>query len=346
MMMSNSNRRFPFKGHQADSGRGGTMTILMMFLLACFAWLYIGGRLWQDAEIRKLLGSLLEKNGKQETRVVTVEEQLMNLGCKDSGKRITDLEMELTLARSQGYLHKHLNWNATVSSQRLLAVIGIYTGFGSHSNRNRIRNTWMPTGSALRKLEEKGIVIRFVVGRSANRGDSLDRQINEEIKETNDFLVLESHEEAAEELPQKAKHFFSSVTEYWDAAFYVKVDDNIHLNLDKFIKVLESLRDKRRVYMGCMKSGEVISEEGQQWYEPNWWKFGDEKSYFRHAAAPLYVLSRDLAQYININSASLNTYAHEDISVGSWMMGLDAEYIDERRFCCSSMVEDEICSTG
>lgn len=82
MMMSNSNRRFAFKGHQADSGRGGTMTILMMFLLACFAWLYIGGRLWQDAEIRKLLGSLLEKNGKQETRVVTVEEQLMSLGCK------------------------------------------------------------------------------------------------------------------------------------------------------------------------------------------------------------------------------------------------------------------------
>lgn len=343
---NNSNRRHAFKTHQVDSGRGGTMTMLMMLLFACLAWLYVGGRLWQDAEIRKLLASLLEKNGKQETRVVTVEEQLMNLGCKDSGKKIANLEMELALARSQGYLRKHMNWNATLSGRRLLAVIGIYTGFGSHANRNRIRNTWMPPGQASRKLEENGIVIRFVVGRSANRGDSLDRLINAEIQETNDFLVLESHEEATEELPQKAKHFFSSVSEYWDADFYVKVDDNIHLNLDVFVKVLAHLRDKRRVYMGCMKSGVVISEEGQQWYEPNWWKFGDEKSYFRHAAAPLYVLSRDLAQYININSASLNTYAHEDISVGSWMVGLDAEYIDERRLCCSSIVEDEICSTG
>ncbi|KAH9302046.1 hypothetical protein KI387_013629, partial [Taxus chinensis] len=167
----------------------------------------------------------------------------------------------------------------------------------------------------------------------------LDRQINAEIQESNDFLVLESHEEATEELPQKAKLFFSSVAEYWDADFYVKVDDNIYLNLDVFVKILTSLQAKRRIYMGCMKSGVVISDESQQWYEPDWWKFGDEKSYIRHAAAPLYVLSRDLAQYININSASLNTYAHEDISVGSWMMGLDAEYIDERRFCCNSIVE-------
>uniref|UniRef100_A0A0C9RJ70 Hexosyltransferase n=1 Tax=Wollemia nobilis TaxID=56998 RepID=A0A0C9RJ70_9CONI len=228
--------------------------------------------------------------------------------------------------------------------KRLLAVIGINTGFGSRLNRNRIRNTWMPTGQALRKLEEEGIVVRFVVGRSANRGDSLDRQINVEIQETNDFLVLESHEEATEELPQKAKFFFSSVVEYWDADFYVKVDDSIFLKLDEFVKILANLRGRPRIYMGCMKSGEVINEEGQQWYEPNWWKFGDEKSYFRHAAAPFYVLSRDLVRYININSDSLNTYAHEDISVGSWMIGLDTQYIAEKRFCCSSIYEDEICS--
>ncbi|KAH9302045.1 hypothetical protein KI387_013628, partial [Taxus chinensis] len=98
------------------------------------------------------------------TRVATVEEQLMNLGCKNLGEKIADVEMELALARSQGFLHKRPAWNAT-SEKRLLAVIGIYTGFGSHLNRIRIRNTWLPTGQALKKLEEKGIVVRFVVGR-------------------------------------------------------------------------------------------------------------------------------------------------------------------------------------
>ncbi|GLJ21828.1 hypothetical protein SUGI_0407970 [Cryptomeria japonica] len=342
MRENNSNgikHRQRFKAYQAESGRG-IMSTLLMVLVSCLAWFYIAGRLWQDAEMRKLLTSLLQQNNEQVTRIMNVDEQLMNLRCKDLGKKIADLETELAFARSQGYLHKRPTWNAN-PEKRLLAVIGIQTGFGSHLNRNRIRNTWLPTGQALKTLEEKGIVIRFVVGRSANRGDSLDRQINAEMQKTNDFLVLESHEEATEELPQKAKLFFSSAVEYWDADFYVRVEDNIYLNLDEFVKILAGLRDKRRVYMGCMKSGDVISEEGQQWYEPEWWKFGDQKSYLRHAAAPFYVLSRDLAHHININSVYLKPYAHEDISVGAWMIGLDAEYIDERRFCCT---EGEICS--
>ncbi|KAK0608363.1 hypothetical protein LWI29_029646 [Acer saccharum] len=61
----------------------------------------------------------------------------------------------------------------------------------------------MPKGDALRKLEERGVVIRFVIGRSANRGDSLDRNIDEENRTTKDFLILEGHEEAHEEWPKK-----------------------------------------------------------------------------------------------------------------------------------------------
>ncbi|KAI5433531.1 hypothetical protein KIW84_020716 [Lathyrus oleraceus] len=41
---------------------------------------------------------------------------------------------------------------------------------------------------------------------------------------------------------------------------------------------------------------------GKPWYEPDWWKFGDEKSYFRHASGSLVILSKNLAQYINIDS--------------------------------------------
>jgi hydroxyproline O-galactosyltransferase HPGT len=45
------------------------------------------------------------------------------------------------------------------------------------------------------------------------------------------MIVQESHEVAAEELPSKAKFFFSAAIETWDAEFYVKVDDNINLDL-------------------------------------------------------------------------------------------------------------------
>ncbi|KAK2992474.1 hypothetical protein RJ640_011613 [Escallonia rubra] len=58
--------------------------------------------------------------------------------------------------------------------------------------------------------------------------------------------------------------------------------------------------------------------------------------YFRHAGGLLLILSKNMAQYININSAILKTYAHDDISVGSWMMGLQATYIDDSHLCCGS----------
>ncbi|KAK3020360.1 hypothetical protein RJ639_047813 [Escallonia herrerae] len=280
---------------------------------------------------------------------------------RDLERRIVEAEMELTLAKSQGYLKGQLQQSGSSSGKRLLAVIGVYTGFGSRLHRNVFRGSWMPRGDALKKLEERGVVIRFVIGRSANRGDSLDRNIDEESHMANDFLILDSHEEAQEELPKKAKFFFSTAVQNWDAEFYVKVDDSINLDLDGLIKLLQSRRGQDSAYIGCMKSGEVVSEEdlsattpeaglgaighrkcspkmlrGRPWYEPEWWKFGDEKTYFRHAGGLLFILSKNMAQYININSAILKTYAHDDISVGSWMMGLQATYIDDSRLCCGN----------
>ncbi|KAG5590747.1 hypothetical protein H5410_041261 [Solanum commersonii] len=366
---SKSDRRSKSKSTQTSSKPS-----LVMALISCFAWLYVAGRLWQDAENRVLLATLFKKNSQQNEfswgrevfeycevllwclddredpivtvfgnaleangerrgnpsspftfvarrsskatpwlqwqqrgearkrpKMLTVEDKLMVLGCKDLERRIVEVEMELTVAKSHGYLQNQLKQSGSSSGKQLLAVIGIYTGFGGRLRRNVIRGSWFPNVDALSKLEERGVVVRFVIGRSPNRGDSLDRNINEENRATKDFLILGSHEEAHEELPKKAKYFFSSAIQTWDAEFYVKVDDNIDVDLDGLIELLQKRRGQDSSYIGCMKSGEVVSEEGKSWYEPEWWKFGDEKLYFRHAAGSVLVLSKNLAQYININ---------------------------------------------
>ncbi|KAG8381737.1 hypothetical protein BUALT_Bualt05G0003700 [Buddleja alternifolia] len=336
---SKSERRSKSKTVQSTS----KSSILMVFL-SCIAWLYIAGRLWQDAENRLLLANLLKKNSGQRPKVLTVDDKLMVLGCKELERRIVEAEMELTLAKSQGYLKNQLLQSKPSSGKKLLAVIGIYTGFGGRLRRNIIRGSWMSKAGALAKLEERGIVVRFVIGRSPNRGDSLDRNIDEENRAMKDFLILDRHEEAQEELPKKAKYFFSMAVQTWDADFYVKVDDNVDLNFDALTELLQSRRGQDNAYIGCMKSGEVVTEEGKPWYEPEWWKFGDQKSYFRHAAGSIFILSKSFAQYININSASLKAYAHEDVSVGSWMMGLQATYTDDSRLCCSYSGQDKVCS--
>lgn len=86
-------------------------------------------------------------------------------------------------------------------------------------------------GSKLKRLEqEKGIVIRFVIGHSATPGGVLDRAIDGEDTETKDFLRLD-HVEGYHELSMKTKIYFSTVVAIWDADFYVKVDDDVHVNL-------------------------------------------------------------------------------------------------------------------
>lgn len=78
--------------------------------------------------------------------------------------------------------------------------------------------------------EEKGVVVRFVIGRSATPGGALDRAIDEEDAKTKDFLRLE-HLEGYHELSTKTKVFFATAVATWDADFYAKVDDDVHVNL-------------------------------------------------------------------------------------------------------------------
>ena len=113
------------------------------------------------------------------------------------------------------------------------------------------------------------------------------------------LIYQEGHEEAQEELPKKVKFFFSTAVQNWDAEFYVKVDDNIDIDLGRtsalFISInieylnflalglfmfthwksnhllffllaeglvglLERRRGQDSAYIGCMKSGEVVAE--------------------------------------------------------------------------------------
>jgi len=215
--------------------------------------------------------------------------------------------------------------------------MGIITAFSSRKRRESIRETWMPRGEELRKLEtEKGIIIRFVIGHSATPGGVLDRAIDAEDEQHKDFLRL-NHIEGYHELSSKTQIYFSTAVAKWDADFYIKVDDDVHINLGMVGSTLARHRSKPRVYLGCMKSGPVLAQKGIKYHEPEYWKFGEEgNKYFRHATGQIYAISKDLATYISVNRHILHKYANEDVSLGSWFIGLDVEHIDDRSLCCGT----------
>ncbi|XXG60630.1 hypothetical protein AAC387_Pa04g2487 [Persea americana] len=252
-------------------------------------------------------------------------------------KTVSSLEMELAVARTSGKDGPPLVKPSTQSPQKAFIVIGINTAFSSKKRRESLRETWVPTGAKLKKLEkEKGIVIRFVIGHSVTPGGVLDRSIDEEDAKTGDFLRLD-HVEGYHELSSKTRLYFSTAVSMWDADFYVKVDDDVHVNLGMLASALARHRSKPRTYVGCMKSGPVLSQKGVKYHEPEHWKFGEEgNKYFRHATGQIYAISKDLAAYISINAPILHRYANEDVSLGSWFIGLEVQHIDDRSMCCGT----------
>ncbi|KAM1154706.1 hypothetical protein PS2_036753 [Malus domestica] len=259
-------------------------------------------------------------------------------------KTISDLEIKLAAARAthesvhNGYpTSGNLKTVQSTSKKKYFMFIGINTAFNSRKRRDSVRATWMPQGEDRKKLEEeKGIIIRFVIGHSSTAGGILDKAVEAEERVHGDFLRLD-HVEGYLELSAKTKTYFSTAVALWDAEFYIKVDDDVHVNLATLGMILSRHRLKPRVYIGCMKSGPVLARKGVKYHEPEFWKFGEiGNKYFRHATGQLYAISKDLATYISINRDVLHKYANEDVSLGSWFIGLDVEQVDDRRLCCGT----------
>ncbi|CAL9757699.1 unnamed protein product [Musa acuminata subsp. burmannicoides] len=259
-------------------------------------------------------------------------------------KTIANLEMELAVARATqesivngAPLSETLKATESRARRKYLMVIGINTAFSSRRRRDSVRATWMPQGEKRKKLEEeKGIIVRFVIGHSATSGGILDKAIEAEHAKNGDLMRLD-HVEGYLELSAKTKIYFATAVSMWDADFYIKVDDDVHVNIATLGATLAKHRSKPRVYIGCMKSGPVLAQKGVRYHEPEYWKFGEEgNKYFRHATGQLYAISKDLATYISMNQHVLHKYANEDVSLGSWFIGLDVEHIDDRRLCCGT----------
>mmetsp|Transcript_43911 Transcript_43911/g.73128 ORF Transcript_43911/g.73128 Transcript_43911/m.73128 type:complete len:249 (+) Transcript_43911:364-1110(+) len=196
----------------------------------------------------------------------------------------------------------------------------------------------MPTKGALKKLEEEhGLMVRFVIGYSNLKSpDALDLALDEESRLHGDIIRVQ-HQDTYDTLSTKTMLFFSHFSQLYPAEFYIKVDDDIYLNLEELSTMLQSHRDTPRVYIGCMKSGIVINDKRFKWYEPEWWRFGNSgNSYYQHATGQIYALSSQLADYIHLNDDLLHRYANEDTTIGALMMGLDVQLINDRRLCCSN----------
>ncbi|KAH0878208.1 hypothetical protein HID58_065602 [Brassica napus] len=277
---------------------------------------------------------------KSHEKDVTEEVLKIHKAIEALGKSVAMLQKQLSVRHSYQQIVGVSTTNTSTGgnqTSKVFMVIGVNTAFSSRQRRDSLRETWMPQGEKLEKLEkEKGIVVKFMIGHSATPHSILDKEIDSEDAQYKDFFRLD-HVEGYYNLSAKTKTFFSSAVATWDAEFYVKIDDDVHVNLGMLGSTLALHRHKPRVYIGCMKSGPVLTKKTAKYREPEFWKFGEEgNKYFRHATGQIYAISKDLATYISNNQPILHKYANEDVTLGSWFIGLEVEHIDDGNFCCST----------
>lgn len=338
---------------RGSGGLGASSISWKGIMVLCFASFCVGllftNRMWSGPDVNDVIRQECDPkprsgNGEGTQKDIFEEVSRTHQVIQTLDKTISSLEMELAAARAQQttgnarpiMTHEKIGEPAE-GRQKAFVVIGINTAFSSRKRRDSVRETWMPQGEKLKQLEqEKGIVVRFVIGHSATPGGILDRAIEAEDAQHGDFMRLD-HVEGYHELSMKTKIYFATAVNKWEADFYVKVDDDVHVNLGMLGTTLARHRSKPRVYIGCMKSGPVLAQKGVKYHEPEYWKFGEEgNKYFRHATGQIYAISKDLATYISINQPLLHRYANEDVSLGAWIIGLDVDHIDDRSMCCGT----------
>ncbi|KAL1541832.1 Beta-1,3-galactosyltransferase 7 [Salvia divinorum] len=343
-----------------NRGKVSMRWIMVLCLISFGLGILFSNRMWIDLQLedgllftRRRLGDFeatLDDCVSDKVKLIPDEEVIKEFSkaheaIQSLDSSVAKLRLELPSNKKHRKLGNFENSNGSSSAfagnavmrKKVFMVIGINTAFSGRRRRDSIRETWMPRGKSLLQLEaEKGIVVRFMIGHSATSNSILDRAIDSEEGQHQDFIRL-NHVEGYHELSAKTKSFFAAAVERWDAEFFVKVDDDVHVNLGTLAATLARHRSKPRLYIGCMKSGPVLHQKNVKYHEPEYWKFGEEgNKYFRHATGQIYAISRDLAKYISLNTQILHKYANEDVSLGAWFIGLEVEHVDDRSMCCGT----------
>ncbi|CAD7700436.1 unnamed protein product [Ostreobium quekettii] len=228
------------------------------------------------------------------------------------------------------------------SVPRLLVFIGVNSDPGDKHHRNFLRATWMKNETA---LSEMGVAAKFIVGKSDWLPEKEVTELADEMAEHGDMVTVDikGYEDAA----KKILAFYRSVALTTDADYYFKVEKDVVVNIGNLVDYLTPTRDRGNLFMGCMKSGEVVTDPKRAWYEPQHYRFGDpigsdkKLSYPRHAHTQVFGLSRNVAKYLGQNADVMHGYAHDDVTVGAWLLGLDVEFKDEGRLCCGECRGDD-----
>ncbi|KAI8106833.1 hypothetical protein M9434_001487 [Picochlorum sp. BPE23] len=214
------------------------------------------------------------------------------------------------------------------------AVILVQSDAQNADKRMAIRKTW---GSA---KQQKTTLVKFLVD---NRFSGPHKEkVQQEYEAHGKDLILMDAGVSKSLGADRVLFGLQRAVKQFDARYYFISKDTMLVFPERLEKFLKPFRNQGNLYLGCMKSGAVVTEPGSSWFEKDSWRFGDKPDedsniqYPRHASGDFYGFTRAIARHLARSRQVLQAYANEDTSVGAWMLGLQISHKDEGVFCCST----------
>jgi hypothetical protein len=210
-----------------------------------------------------------------------------------------------------------------------LAVILVRSDPSKGERRASVRKTW----GASKAQEGSKVVVRFLI--ESQFAGPHKAALDKEMKTYDDILSLSLGTSRSSETNRLLFGLHQAVKQF-DASFYLFADDAMLILPSRLQRYLSRKISEGNAYMGCMKSGDIVTEEGKGWYEPEHWRFGagETKTYPQHARTHFFGFSRFVARHLARSREVLHSYSHLDTTIGTWMLGLDVNFDDNGDFCC------------
>lgn len=213
--------------------------------------------------------------------------------------------------------------NTSKAVPRILSsffLIIVLSGVEGQARRDAIRNTWA------KDLPSK-TVIRFSVGTHGLTNSQFTDLLKEE-EQHSDMMFLSDLQESYHNLTRKVLYSFAWADKNAVFSYVMKCDDDSFVLAKNVTRELNERQSMDSYYWGFF-NGRANPKRKGKWHEKDWFLCD---YYLPYALGGGYVLSADLVHSVALNANRLQLYSSEDVSVGVWLSGYQAERRHDTRF--------------
>ncbi|XP_053203459.1 UDP-GalNAc:beta-1,3-N-acetylgalactosaminyltransferase 2-like, partial [Panonychus citri] len=167
-----------------------------------------------------------------------------------------------------------------------------------------------------------------------NQLNLIESKLQDEINQFNDIILVDNVD-IYRNLPRKLVNAISwivssSSSSLQFADFILKTDDDCFIDLEKVTSKIKLLTSRESIWWGNFRRNNLINIYGK-WSENDF----PGSVYPSFACGSGYVISIDIAKWINSNKDYLHYYQGEDVSMGIWLSSILPTYFMDSDWACA-----------